>query len=90
MIGADKWVITCNWKFPAENFRGDLYHVQWEPSLGDRDGVQLGGAGTGIVGDTHWSTIREEFSSRLPELFRRMGMKAAGGRITSSSRPSSL
>src|SRR6202035_3290226 len=34
IVGAYKWVMPCNWKFPAENFGGDL---------GARDGVQLGG-----------------------------------------------
>jgi phenylpropionate dioxygenase-like ring-hydroxylating dioxygenase large terminal subunit len=29
VIGSHKWVIPCNWKFPAENFGGDLYHVEW-------------------------------------------------------------
>jgi len=24
-----KWVVPCNWKFPAENFAGDGYHVSW-------------------------------------------------------------
>jgi len=24
-----KWIMPCNWKFPAENFGGDSYHVQW-------------------------------------------------------------
>ncbi len=24
--GVEKWVIPCNWKFPAENFIGDRYH----------------------------------------------------------------
>jgi nitrite reductase/ring-hydroxylating ferredoxin subunit len=27
--GMNKWIIPCNWKFPAENFGGDAYHVQW-------------------------------------------------------------
>ena len=27
--GMHKWVMPCNWKFPAENFGGDGYHVQW-------------------------------------------------------------
>ena len=27
--GVHKWVMPCNWKFPAENFGGDGYHVQW-------------------------------------------------------------
>ena len=27
--GTHKWVMPCNWKFPAENFAGDGYHVSW-------------------------------------------------------------
>ena len=27
--GMHRWVMPCNWKFPAENFGGDAYHVQW-------------------------------------------------------------
>ncbi len=27
--GMHKWVVPCNWKFPAENFAGDGYHVGW-------------------------------------------------------------
>jgi phenylpropionate dioxygenase-like ring-hydroxylating dioxygenase large terminal subunit len=27
--GVHKWLIPCNWKFPAENFGGDRYHVPW-------------------------------------------------------------
>ncbi len=27
--GMHKWVMPCNWKFPAENFGGDAYHVSW-------------------------------------------------------------
>ena len=27
--GMHKWIISCNWKFPAENLSGDGYHVQW-------------------------------------------------------------
>jgi phenylpropionate dioxygenase-like ring-hydroxylating dioxygenase large terminal subunit len=27
--GVHKWVIPCNWKFPAENFGGDGYHTSW-------------------------------------------------------------
>jgi 3-phenylpropionate/trans-cinnamate dioxygenase subunit alpha len=29
MGGIHKWMMPCNWKFPAENFGGDAYHVQW-------------------------------------------------------------
>jgi nitrite reductase/ring-hydroxylating ferredoxin subunit len=27
--GMHKWIVPCNWKFPAENFCGDGYHVPW-------------------------------------------------------------
>jgi len=27
--GMHKWVMPCNWKFPAENFGGDGYHTSW-------------------------------------------------------------
>jgi 3-phenylpropionate/trans-cinnamate dioxygenase subunit alpha len=27
--GMHRWIMPCNWKFPAENFAGDGYHVQW-------------------------------------------------------------
>lgn len=29
IAGVHKWVVPCNWKFPAENFAGDAYHVPW-------------------------------------------------------------
>ncbi len=29
MGGVHKWIVPCNWKFPAENFAGDAYHVTW-------------------------------------------------------------
>ena len=40
--GIHKWVIPCNWKFPAENFAGDGYHVPWS---------HLSAARTGSGGD---------------------------------------
>lgn len=27
--GFHKWVVPCNWKFPADNFAGDSYHLGW-------------------------------------------------------------
>jgi len=27
--GMHKWIMPCNWKFPAENFGGDGYHTSW-------------------------------------------------------------
>jgi 3-phenylpropionate/trans-cinnamate dioxygenase subunit alpha len=29
VLATHRWVVPCNWKFPAENFGGDAYHVQW-------------------------------------------------------------
>jgi phenylpropionate dioxygenase-like ring-hydroxylating dioxygenase large terminal subunit len=29
VVATHKWVMPCNWKFPAENFGGDAYHVAW-------------------------------------------------------------
>ena len=29
VLASHKWIVPCNWKFPAENFGGDAYHVQW-------------------------------------------------------------
>ncbi|HXG36645.1 MAG TPA: aromatic ring-hydroxylating dioxygenase subunit alpha [Dehalococcoidia bacterium] len=27
LSGVHKWIMPCNWKFPADNFQGDSYHV---------------------------------------------------------------
>lgn len=43
--GATRSVINCNWKFPADNFVGDIYHALWthlggaEPTLARHGGV---------------------------------------------------
>lgn len=43
--GATRSVLACNWKFPADNFVGDIYHALWthlggsEPTLGRHGGV---------------------------------------------------
>lgn len=45
--GATRSVINCNWKFPADNFVGDIYHALWthlggaEPTLGRHGGVKV-------------------------------------------------
>ncbi len=36
--GITKWIIPCNWKFPAENFMGDTYHNISHASV-DRIGI---------------------------------------------------
>ncbi|PYM18816.1 MAG: aromatic ring-hydroxylating dioxygenase subunit alpha [Candidatus Rokuibacteriota bacterium] len=42
--GIHKWLIPCNWKFPAENFSGDRYHGVSHRSV---DMVGLGPSGQG-------------------------------------------
>jgi ethylbenzene dioxygenase alpha subunit len=43
--GPTRSVLNCNWKFPADNFVGDIYHALWthlggaEPTLGRHGGV---------------------------------------------------
>jgi 3-phenylpropionate/trans-cinnamate dioxygenase subunit alpha len=40
--GMHKWVVPCNWKFPAENFGGDAYHVSWSHLSAIRSGFSAG------------------------------------------------
>jgi phenylpropionate dioxygenase-like ring-hydroxylating dioxygenase large terminal subunit len=40
--GMHRWVIPCNWKFPAENFGGDAYHVPWSHLSAVRTGFSTG------------------------------------------------
>lgn len=42
--GVEKWLIPCNWKFPAENFVGDRYHNISHRSV---DLVGIGPSGSG-------------------------------------------
>jgi phenylpropionate dioxygenase-like ring-hydroxylating dioxygenase large terminal subunit len=40
--GVYKWVVPCNWKFPAENFGGDAYHVGCTHLSAIRSGFSTG------------------------------------------------
>ena len=42
--GVQKWLVPCNWKFPAENFSGDSYHNISHRSV---DLVGIGPSGSG-------------------------------------------
>ncbi len=50
--GATRSVMNCNWKFPADNFVGDIYHALWthlggsEPTLGRHGGVVVENEGS--------------------------------------------
>lgn len=45
--GVTRSVLRCNWKFPADNFVGDIYHALWthlggaQPTLGAHGGVVI-------------------------------------------------
>jgi nitrite reductase/ring-hydroxylating ferredoxin subunit len=44
LAGVQKWLIPCNWKFPAENFSGDSYHNISHRSV-DLAGIGPSGSG---------------------------------------------
>ncbi len=48
--GVQKWLIPCNWKFPAENFSGDSYHNISHRSV-DLAGIGPSGAGRRDMGE---------------------------------------
>ena len=48
--GIHKWLIPCNWKFPAENFSGDRYHGVSHRSV-DLVGIGPSGQGRRDIGE---------------------------------------
>jgi 3-phenylpropionate/trans-cinnamate dioxygenase alpha subunit len=42
IVATHKWVTPCNWKFPAENFGGDAYHVHWSHGAAIATGFSVG------------------------------------------------
>ena len=48
--GVQKWLMPCNWKFPAENFSGDTYHNISHRSV-DLAGIGPSGAGRRDMGE---------------------------------------
>jgi phenylpropionate dioxygenase-like ring-hydroxylating dioxygenase large terminal subunit len=50
--GVHRWVIPCNWKFPAENFGGDAYHVAWSHLSAIRTGFSVGVTARSTAGGT--------------------------------------
>ena len=62
--GAHRWVILCNWKFPAENFAGDGYHVAWTHMSAIRTGFSqapvarpIGGGNVVSPGNWHCAIL---------------------------------
>src|SRR6202162_4741478 len=48
--GIEKWLVPCNWKFPAENFSGDTYHNISHRSV-DLAGIGPSGSGRRDMGE---------------------------------------
>jgi 3-phenylpropionate/trans-cinnamate dioxygenase alpha subunit len=42
IVATHKWVMPCNWKFLAENFGGDAYHVHWSHGAAIATGFSVG------------------------------------------------
>src|SRR5260221_4783116 len=65
VLGVQKWLIPCNWKFPAENFSGDSY-----PNISHRS-VDL--AGTGPSGSGRRDMQERALARRLQICFPERG-----------------
>ena len=68
--GVQKWVIPCNWKFPAENFSGDSYHNISHRSV---DMVGIGPSGTGRR-DTEERQLARRLQISFPERGHQTGV----------------
>ena len=64
--GMHRWVIPCNWKFPAENFGGDPYHVGWSHLSAVTAGFTPGGASRQVPGGIWSSRATAMVLSRSP------------------------
>jgi phenylpropionate dioxygenase-like ring-hydroxylating dioxygenase large terminal subunit len=42
VVATHKWIMPSNWKWPAENFGGDSYHVHWSHSSAVTTGFSVG------------------------------------------------
>jgi phenylpropionate dioxygenase-like ring-hydroxylating dioxygenase large terminal subunit len=99
--GMHKWVMPCNWKFPAENFGGDGYHI-WYQATSPRYSRKGGALGSKVAypspgfprfghhhprGSSHWAGI----SARLPSGRQATAKRTPRRRIlpmTASTQPS--
>ncbi|SDE23164.1 3-phenylpropionate/cinnamic acid dioxygenase subunit alpha [Paraburkholderia lycopersici] len=62
--GVHKWVIDCNWKFPAEQFASDQYHALFTHAsaievLGAKEGVADKALGAGQTARPVWETAKD-------------------------------
>jgi len=68
--GVQKWLIPCNWKFPAENFSGDSYHNISYHNISHRS-VDL--VGIGPSGSGRRDTRERQMARRLQICFPERG-----------------
>jgi phenylpropionate dioxygenase-like ring-hydroxylating dioxygenase large terminal subunit len=68
--GIQKWLIPCNWKFPAENFSGDSYHNISHRSV---DLVGIGPSGSGRR-DTRERAVARRLHVAFPERGHQTGL----------------
>lgn len=62
--GVQKWVIDCNWKFPAEQFASDQYHALFTHAsaievLGAKQGASDRALGAGQTARPVWETAKD-------------------------------
>lgn len=62
--GVQKWVIDCNWKFPAEQFASDQYHALFSHAsavevLGAKSGDANKALGSGQTARPVWETAKD-------------------------------
>ncbi len=65
--GVVKWTVPCNWKFPAENFMGDMTHGHVSHLSAEKAGVGPGG----VIGQFRQGTERNrraQGQTSFPEL----------------------
>jgi phenylpropionate dioxygenase-like ring-hydroxylating dioxygenase large terminal subunit len=51
ILATHRWVMPCNWKFPAENFAGDAYHVGWSHLSAVTTGFSVGSTASPATGN---------------------------------------
>jgi len=79
--GMHKWVMPCNWKFPAENFGGDGYHTSWSHLSANGVMLSLGnghciiGVGPNTIADPPAPEILAYEAAIVPEMKKRLGRR---------------
>ena len=81
--GMHKWIMPCNWKFPAENFGGDAYHVSWSHLSAVTTGFSVGSTASPAVNNRvsrvesirRWTILPAEWTAESEELTPTLKLK---------------